>query len=363
MEKIKQDFFSWLPKAKREIKIPVNVQNQQPAYPVEAPAPPPTVFYPGSSLPQKQQHVRQAPYQKAPAPYPTAPAPYPTASASYPKAPFQAQAPAFLLGGTGDNQMLFKIIQIETDGAPLYQIVPTSSTGLAETQYPVQPQKSFSNFNTAATSQSYSHTSNVHEPQQHQQQQQHHVQQQQQPDPYTQAQSAPAPAIAYHSQVAHPLPPPQTPNYSTASEKVSQEKPQNNNIFNKVLSDLTNTVNPRTRTSRKTDSLPEDSSASESNADSSSVFIMSAPDMTKEVQETTEKSLTTESEVVVPGITETIDDADLHTFQVEIVTKDEPEVTTYDDPATFTTSSEEELEEYVNTYDNKVKTNKFFAVT
>ena len=89
---------------------------------------------------------------------------------------------------------------------------------------------------------------------------------------------------------------------------------------------------------------------------------MSAPDMTKEVQETTEKSLTTESEVVVPGITETIDDADLHSFQVEIVSKEEPVVTTYDDPtSTFTTSSEEELEEYANTYDNKVKTNNIFC--
>lgn len=347
MEKIKQDFFSWLPKAKREIKIPANAQNQQAAYPVAtpafAPAPAPAVFYPEQSLPQKQQHVRQAPY-------PTAPAP----------APAPAQAPSFLLGGAGDKQMLFKIIQIETDGAPLYQIVPTSSTGLAENQYPVQQQKSFSNFNTAATSQSYSHTPNVHEPQQYEQQQQqhqvqqHYVQQQQQPEPYTPAQSAQLPAISYQSQVAHPLPPPQTPIYSTASEKVSQEKPQNNNIFNKVLSDLTNTVNPRTRTSRKTDSFPADSNTSESKEDSTHVFIMSAPDLTKEVQETTEKSVT-ESEVLVPGITETLDDADLHTFQVEIVSKEEPEVTTYDDPSLFTTSSEEEIEEYANNYDNKVK--------
>jgi hypothetical protein len=170
MEKIRQDFFSWLPKtsAKREIK---------PAASVPA-APAPAAFYPEPAAPLPAKHVRQAAY-------PTAP------------------VPTFL---SGDGNVLFKIIPVETDGAPLYQIVPTSSSDISR---PVP-----STFHTAASTQTYSHvpatpTSTVHE-------------QFQAAGAYTPSQ--PAPSLTYVSEVSRPLPPP------LMAEKASEEK---SDIFNK----------------------------------------------------------------------------------------------------------------------------------
>jgi len=132
MEKIKQDFFSWLPKAKREIKYTTNYQQPQPPVYPAAPAfdPAPSTFYPEQSLPQKQQHVRQATFSQA--------------------AP---STPSFL---SGDGGQLFKIIQVQTEsGAPLYQIVPTTSS--AGQQQPVLPAH-----NTATTTYNTSPPSHTH---------------------------------------------------------------------------------------------------------------------------------------------------------------------------------------------------------
>ena len=298
MEKIKQDFFSWLPKAKREIKYTTNLQQPQPqqAYPA-APAfdPVPSTFYPEQSLPQKQQHVRQATFHQA--------------------AP---STPSFLVGGDGGQ--LFKIIQVQTEsGSPLYQIVPTTSaTGQ---QQPVLPAHNTAT-TTYNTSPSFSHTPSVHE--------QQYQQQQQQPEQFIPAQSAPAPAVAYQSQVAHPLPPPQQPVASFATGGASEKS----DIFSKVVNDLA------TANSNK------------------SVFIMSAPDMSKESPSATEKPLT-ESEVVIAGkVPEGLEDAELHTFQLEMVHEDEPEDEAESEVKTLQqqTSSEEEAEivDYLNSFENKV---------
>ena len=328
MEKIKQDFFSWLPKAKREIKYTTNLQQPQPqqAYPA-APAfdPVPSTFYPEQSLPQKQQHVRQATFHQA--------------------AP---STPSFLVGGDGGQ--LFKIIQVQTEsGSPLYQIVPTTSaTGQ---QQPVLPAHNTAT-TTYNTSPSFSHTPSVHE--------QQYQQQQQQPEQFIPAQSAPAPAVAYQSQVAHPLPPPQQPVASFATGGASEKS----DIFSKVVNDLATAnsnkaVNPRTRAGRKTDSIKagDDSNISESTNDKS-VFIMSAPDMSKESPSATEKPLT-ESEVVIAGkVPEGLEDAELHTFQLEMVHEDEPEDEAESEVKTLQqqTSSEEEAEivDYLNSFENKV---------
>lgn len=325
MEKIKQDFFSWLPKAKREIKYTTNYQQPQPqpAYPA-APAFDP-VPYPEQSLPQKQQHVRQATFNQA-----------------------AASTPSFLVGSEGGQ--LFKIIQVQTEsGSPLYQIVPTTPT--AGQQQPVLPAHNTAT-TTYNTSPSFSHTPSVHE--------QQYQQPQQQPEQFIPAQSAPAPAVAYQSQVAHPLPPPQQP----AASFVASEASEKSDIFSKVVNDLatatSNTaVNPRTRTGRKTDAIKagDDSSISGSTNDKS-VFVMSAPDMSKESPLATETPLT-ESEVVIAGkVPEALEDADLHTYQLEVVHENEPEVDGEPEVKTLQqqTSSEEEAEivEYLNSFDKVI---------
>jgi hypothetical protein len=349
MEKIKQDFFSWLPKAKREIKVNSNVQPQ--AYPSPSPATtfhsePSSSFYPESSqpsfypeassqLPQKQQHVRQA--------------------------TFQAQTPSFL---AGDGNVLFKIIQVQSDGAPLYQIVPTSSSGPTDPRPVLPSANTYNTFNTAASTQTYSHTPTVHQQPQTAPQQPQTAQQQLQqqpfhlpsPDTYTPSQSAPAPAITYQSQVSHPLPPPITPNF--AAEKVTEEK---SDIFNKVLTTAAaannnvNNVNPRTRTARRTDAVKPtvDSSSSES---TETVFYKSLPDVTKKTEEETSKPSVTESEVVVE-IKDPLADADLHTFEVDLVgegdtilTGEVKELLDHVDELEGGDSSEE----YSSVYENKV---------
>ncbi len=324
MEKIKQDFFSWLPKVKREIKYTTNYQQPQPQVYPAAPAfePAPSTFYPEQSLPQKQQHVRQATFSQA------APA-----------------TPSFL---SGDGCQLFKIIQVQTEsGAPLYQIVPTTSS--AGQQQPVLPAHNTAT-TTYNTSPSFSHTPSVHEQQY----------QQQQPEQFIPAQSAPAPAVAYQSQVAHPLPPPQQPAANFGASEASEKS----DIFSKVVNDLATAtsnkgVNPRTRAGRKTDSIEagDDSSILESTNDKS-VFVMSAPDMSKESPSATEKPLT-ESEIVIAGkVPEGLEDADLHTYQLEMVHEDDPEDEDEPDVKTLQqqTSSEEEAEivDYLNSFDNKV---------
>jgi hypothetical protein len=168
----------------------------------------------------------------------------------------------------GDGNVLFKIIPVETNGAPLYQIVPTTSTipdSRPVVTYPqATPNTVYKTYNTAATAtQTYSQTpttSTVH----------------QVAEIYTPSQ--PAPTVTYTSQVSHPLPPPQQ---QLAVEKPTEEK---SDIFKKVLTN----IDPRTRTGRKTDADAAESHSAET------VFYMSAPDMSKEAPRSTP-----ESEVVV----------------------------------------------------------------
>ena len=282
MEKIRQDFFSWLPKAKREIKVSAA------AAPAPAPAPGPyypedtSLYYPEpSSLPAKQQHIRQA-----------VPPPPPTAA--------PAPVPSFL---AGDGNVLFKIIPVETNGAPLYQIVPTSSA--VPDSRPVvshaQPSQNtlHNTFNTATLKQTFPATSTVHQPQA--------------ADVYTP--SLPAPTITYTSQVSHPLPPPQQPpqqqeqqqqlqqqqHQQQPLEKASEEK---TDIFKKVL----NNIDPRNRLGRKTDIDAAESKQAET------VFYMSAPDMSKEAPKEAEE---TEIDVIV--IDEPRPGSELRGYKVETV--------------------------------------------
>ena len=274
MEKIRQDFFSWLPKAKREIKVSAAAAPAPapgPYYPEET-----SVYYPEpSSLPAKQQHIRQA---VPPPPPAAAPAP----------------VPSFL---AGDGNVLFKIIPVETNGAPLYQIVPTSSA-LPESRPVVshaQPSQNtlYNTFNTATPTQTFAQapTSTVHQPQA--------------AEIYTP--SLPAPTITYTSQVSHPLPPPQQPpqqqQQQQPQEKVSEEK---TDIFKKVL----NNIDPRNRLGRKTDIDAAESHKAET------VFYMSAPDMSKDAPKQSEE---TEIDVIVIAEPTAAPGTELRGYKVETV--------------------------------------------
>ena len=272
MEKIRQDFFSWLPKAKREIKFAAAPQ----AAPLEPE--PSAPYYPEyNNLPAKQHYVRQVP-----------------------AASVAPTVPSFL---AGDGNVLFKIIPVQSDGsAPLYQIVPTSAA-YPESR-PVLSHSTATTFNTVASTQTFSHVPTTNTVHQHQQQLQQQQPQQPAAELYTPSQPSP-PVVTYTSQVSHPLPPPQQ--LQQPEPLPLEPVPEDANIFKKVL----NNINPRTRTGRKNDIEAAASDASDSTAES--VFYMSAPDMTKE------SGRSVESETLIAVVDEPIPGAETHTYEVEMV--------------------------------------------